>query len=287
MNNSTNITDMILSHIKNGLFIEIQYKNKIQNKKYFDLVINSNILNDYNLYNKKLKPDIPFDIIRNKKFSFKDKEIFMIKYIGLPENYILGDDLNQNGEYLNNLITFILDQKINFSKFMSKFSSKNQNQIIITTYPNHNDYLKHIKNKNKNKNKLIEKYLSLEYEQHEIDNSSNNQDVKLLNILNFLSIDIKNENVTDPIFINALRSKWIELINNHKKEIINKLTIESVMSNMSETEKEEYLIELKIFKKELKKDISPEVNKLNSLKEIISYYPAILYPTPYYVYDQY
>lgn len=285
MNNSTNITDMILSHIKNGLFIEIQYKNKIQNKKYFDLVINSNILNDYNLYNKKLKPDIPFDIIRNKKFSFKDKEIFMIKYIGLPENYILGDDLNQNGEYLNNLITFILDQKINFSKFMTKFSSKNQNQIIITTYPNHDDYLKHIKNKNKNK--LIEKYLSLEYEQHEIDNSSNNRDVKLLNSLKFLSIDIKNENVTDPIFINALRSKWIELINNHKKEIINKLTTESVMSNMSETEKEEYLIELKIFKKELKKDISPEVNKLNSLKEIISYYPTILYPTPYYVYDQY
>ncbi len=59
------------------------------------------------------------------------------------------------------------------------------------------------------------------------------------------------------------------------------------MEKMTEEERIEYLEELEIFKIQINEDVSFDVNKLNTLKEIVSYYPTILYPTPHYVYDQY
>jgi len=282
------LDDLTRNHISNGLFLEINYE--FNNEKYYSLILNSNIINDFNLYDEKIKPNIIFDVLLNEEFSFENKNIYMIKYIGIPINYKMNTDVNDNKEYLDSLSLIFLDKKIKFEHFLSRFFDKKErpikHEIILASYPNHNRILK---SNDDIKKLIIQKYIKIDDESVKdgTDDIINATDVNLLNTLNFLLVDIKNENVIDPVFIKALRKKWLIIINKHKKEIIKKLNDKNILNDMNESEREEYLSELELFKIELKKDESKELAKLNSLKEIISYYPSILYPIPYFVYNEY
>ena len=61
----------------------------------------------------------------------------------------------------------------------------------------------------------------------------------------------KNENCTDPVFLNALKRKWIELIEDAKKELIDKCN-DIDLKKLSEREREEFKKEFNLLKKELK-----------------------------------
>ena len=272
--------------LNSGLCLKVLYQNNKKSK--FVYLINSNFLNltkiNKTFYeNKNLIINVCLDTV----FEIKNKNITGIEYILNPDYIniedILNDkkiDLENNDEYILSLSDTILKINLDLRDYMFLYDVNNENyynQAILSFYPNHEKFLK---NSKRFKLKIVNKYFT-------IDNKSfdDSSDLKLKYCLEYLGIDVKNIDVQDELFINSLKLKWRNIIKIHKEKILKKLTSKEVFDDMDEEEKKEYMIEFEIYRNELSKDIDKEVDKLNSLKEIISFWPEFIQPIPYFVYD--
>lgn len=287
-----NIIEYINKLLIKGLCLKILYTDK-KNIQKFVILINSNWLNKLNIYDKKFKKDLIVDICLDKTFTFKDKSPYAIEYINLPENFDLQmiDELNLNNNeiHLDNLRDAILDNKIRLNNYLSFHKINNlsindeekynSDQIILITYPNHEKYINDFK---KFKKEIIEKYFFLWENKNIQDN-----DFNLSNIFNFLGINIKNKNVIDPVFIDALKQRWNFIIKDAKHQMYKNLMEDDILNKMEEEEKKEYLQELSVFKEMLFKDDMNTLKDFKTIKEIISYWPSVLHPIPNFVFNEY
>jgi hypothetical protein len=287
-----NIIEYINKLLIKGLCLKVLYTDK-KNIQKFVILINSNWLNKLNIYDKKFKKNTIIDICLDKTFNFKNKSHYDIEYINLPENFDpqIIDDLNLDNDeiHLDNLRDAILDNKIRLRNYLSFHKINNSsideeenfdsNQIILITYPNYKKYANNFK---KFKNEILKKYFILGEVQNEKDDNFN-----LLNTFNFLGINIKNKEVTDLIFINALKERWNFIIKDAKDQMYKNLMQDDILNKMEDFEKEEYLQELSLFKEHLFKDDMETLKNFKTIKEIISYWPSILHPIPNFVYNEY
>lgn len=287
------IINLITKLLSKGLCLKILFIDK-QNTHNFVYLLNSNFINKLNIHDKKLKENKIIDICLDKKFSFKNKTPYSIEYISPPNNFdplkIEDLDLFNDKEYSIKIISEIIDIKILFNEYLSSYKINVENineiidkdQVILSTFPHHKNYFNNFK---KFKNKIIKKYFNLYTNIQKQDD--NHLDFKLLETFNFLGINIRNKNITDSIFINALRTKWNSIIKEYKIKLYNNLISENFLCNILDDEKQEFLEELSLFKLELDKDDMEILNKFKTIKEIISYWPTILTPIPFFVYDEY
>ena len=292
MNNIT----FIESLLSKGLFLKVFFINK-NNKYNFAYLLNSNFINKMKIYDKKFNKNKIIHICLDKNFSFKNKNIYSIEYISPPDNLdiLKLDDLNlfDDEKYLNKILNEIINIKIIFKNYLLSYKlnvedikqNKNKNKIILSTFPYHEHYLTNLSNFKKFKNKIIKKFFEKNIT-HQFQNEDC-LDSKLLETFNYLDIDIKNKNVNDSVFIDALRNEWNSIIEEHKIKLYNDLNSEYFLSNIPEDEKQEFLDELALFKNELNKDDMENLKEFKTIKEIISYWPSILTPTPFFVYDEY
>ena len=282
------IVNLITKLLSKGLCLKIFFTNK-QNKHNFVFLLNSSFINKLNIYDKKLNENNIIDICLDKKFSFKNKTPYSIEYISPPDDLdplkIEDLDLFNDEEYLIKIISEIIDIKLSFNDYLSiyKFNEKmDKDQVILSTFPYHENYFNNFK---EFKNKIIKKYFSLYVNDKNQDD--NCLDSKLLESYIFLGINIKNKNITDSIFINALRNKWNSIIKEYKIKLYSNLISENFLCDISDDEKQEFLEELALFKLELDKDDMKILRQFKTIKDIISYWPTILTPIPFFVYNEY
>jgi hypothetical protein len=288
--NNTVFIEFLLSK---GLCLKVLFTDK-ENKHNFVYLLNSNLINKLDLHDEKLNENDIIDICLDKKFSFKNKTPYSIEYISPPDNFdtlkIEDLDLFNDEEYLIKITCEILDIKVLFNNYLSSykidFKNINKNldkdQVILSTFPYHENYFNNFK---EFKNKIIKKYFSLYV--NDKNQNDDHLDFKMLNSFIFLGINIKNKNITDSIFINALRNKWNSIIKEYKIKLYDGLNSKDFLCDISDDEKQEFLEELALFKLELDKDDMEILNEFKTIKEIISYWPTILTPIPFFVYDEY
>jgi hypothetical protein len=297
------IIDYIYKLLEKGLFLKVYFIDSKNKKKYIYLM-NSDWINLLNIYDKKFEKNKIIDICLDKTFSFKNKKPYSIQYMYVPENFdqnLLNNlDLKNDETYIINISESILDVKLLFSNYLSFYKLKlhdinndktlDANQLILITYPKYKDCANNAK---KIKYNIIKKFFTSEenleknIQTENYKNILQSEDYNFLNTFNLFGINIKNKNVTDPIFLNALRERWCELIKNEKNKVFNKLKEEDFLNEIQETERDEYIKELMIYKENLFKSDMENLNKLKTVKEIISYWPSILFPIPSFVYNEY
>jgi hypothetical protein len=281
--------------LKKGLCLKVLYIDKL-NKHKFVFLINSDWINKLNIYEKKFKSNIPIDICLDCIFLFKEKTPYAIEYVNLPENFDLQTidslNLNDNELHLSNLRDAIIDNKIKLDNYLSiykldnsslfKMDNLDSNQIIINTYPNHKNYINNFK---KFKTETINRYFFIK--NFEEITQDYNTDYSLLNTFEYLGISINNKDVKDPVFLDSLKKVWVSLIKERKIELYKNLTSEKILNEISETEKDDYLNEIELFKSELDKDDMEILKNFKTVKEIVSYWPSIVHPIPNFVYHEY
>jgi hypothetical protein len=248
---------------------------------------------------EKLDDDKIYDICLNEEFEINTINSEIIEYILFPPNVmiedlldpsetfkILGNDfLKDNKEYLTNLKKSACDIKIQLQQIHDLYlkdlkDSTDQevyDTITLRFYPKK---LKIIENIYESLIKDInDKFFTPDSKFDPIDQS-------VSNILAFkiLGISDSNFDVTDEDFINCLKRKWFKLIMEEKKSFFNNLKNVD-LSEFSEEEKEEYYQELDALKDYLNEIKITDMENFKTVKEIISYWPSILQPKPFFVYE--
>jgi hypothetical protein len=289
------IINFIEKLLKKGICLKVLFKEN--DKDAFQMLLNSDWINKLKLYDKQFKSNKIISIYLDEYFSFKDKIPYAIEYINLPDNFSIEnlDNLNLDSDesYFFKLKNTIIEQKLLFNNYLSSYyvddffiekNGANSDQIILCTYPNHKAFLDDFE---KFKNKIIDKFFTLNENKNEENLLDENIDYNLINTFEHLGISFKNKDVKDPIFIDALKNIWNLIIKHHKKQMYEKIKSEVCLYSFSEEEKNEFLEELSLFKSEMDKDDMDILKQFNSIKEIISYWPSILYPIPPFVYNEY
>jgi hypothetical protein len=275
--------NFIYNLLNKGFCLKVFFIENKKTKKFVYLV-NSDWINDLNIYDKKFKKNKILDVCLDKNFYFKNKTPYAIEYMNPPEDCNLQElddlDLSNNDSYKFNIIDSILNIKLDFNNYIS-FYNINQiewNDVILFTYPNHQKYFNKI---DKFKNKIINNYFYVR-EDKKVKSNSN---LNILKTFNYLGIPYKN--VKNDFYLNALRIKWNSIIKFYKLKTYKDINSDVFLDKLSPEEKEEFLEELKIFKNELDKDEIQTLKKFKTVKEIISYWPSILRPIPNFVYNEY
>lgn len=259
--------------------------------KWLNLLKEFEEVNDDDTINVSLHE--PFILDENIKID-------IIEYVNFPDNVMLedildpsdtfkqlGDDfLKNHKDYLEKLKNFISDikeelQNVYIEK-LGEYKDLNDDIIrdllILRLYPEKPLFEKEcfINLKNDITKKYF-KYNSRENFSQRIVESS---------ILAFkmFGISEKNLNVSDMVFIDALKRRWYSLIEK-EKNIMHQNLLKMQDLDLTEEEREEYKEEVEEFKDELDKIIDENMKNLKTAKEVISYWPDILQPKPTFVYE--
>ena len=155
-----------------------------------------------------------------------------------------------------------------------------EDQIIISTYPNHQHYIDNIQSFTED---ILENYFKINSTVQPI----NNNDFILKRCCKLLNIPYENRDLTDEFYLSSLRRVWESLILERKEILLENLKKEDFLAPLSEEEKEEYLEEIKIYNQRLSKDHTQNLNELKTIKDIISYWPPEIQPIPDFVYYEY
>jgi hypothetical protein len=241
---------------------------------------------------KTYKADKYYNICSDEIFDLDNTFPDIVEYNLLPENFDIDnflkldfDHLGNNKEYVEKLKNVILDLKVKFNHtyeyLLQEFESMSDDEIfdyfILRFYPKKIKKTKNILKKLKDD--IADKFFMYNFEDdHSKENISSIPAFKMFGILN------KNINVTDEYFLNALKRRWFDLIEQNKKETIKDVQNTDI-SFLTGKEQQEFLEELELFKKELDNITFDELNDLKTTKDVIKYWPSILQPKPDFVYE--
>lgn len=279
--------------LNRGLLLRLFYK------KQNDIVVFSYIMRG-DFYNKiypekKANPNIIYDVILGEEFDFKKiKDIQVIEFpFQLPfdnqdkifdEPHVIFNHEYKDicKEFLDDVFYFIEYEYKRILNIKTNDFYFDRDVFILRLYPT-----KIPKNK-KQMEKIIKKdiynkFFVASYQDEDYANNESSDALSLIPSFNIFGISKKNENCTDPIFLDALKNKWFELINDAKKDLL--LKCEKINSKeLTENEKIEFKKEIKELKKELNKINIDILERFKTPKEVVSYWPDILQPIPNYVY---
>lgn len=80
----------------------------------------------------------------------------------------------------------------------------------------------------------------------------------------------------------AFKNQWKRIILKEKRNLLESLASID-LTDFEETEKEEYLEEMKYLDEELNENMFKELEELTTIKEVIKFWPALLQPIPSFV----
>jgi len=276
--------------LKKGLLLKIYYTNNKNVKKYVYL-LNGNMINLVNP-NVKLNKNKIYDICLQKGFSLSKNIPEIIEYICIPKDITIDFLLKCKINYLKNNTEYVkeLKEKYFWLKSILEYYYKEQlwefknltddeifDLCVLRFYPK-----KFKKTKNmyqKIKNDIDEKHFICDH-QDDITDAS----VSTIPAFKLFGISDKNLDVDDVYFVNSLKNRWYTLIQNQKKEIIQKLK-DTDVSFLNKNEQKEYNNEINLFQNELDLINFNSLSNLKTAKDVIKYWPDVLQPSPYFLYE--
>jgi hypothetical protein len=290
--------DFLKKVLNKGILIKLFYYDDSDVKKFCFLYKGEwlNLLNIQELVNDE---DI-INISINEPFDFEKIRLEMVEYVAFPKGLLLediidpsptfkklGDDfLKKNQDYLKDIKKEIVQYKLHYKENLEKFlkniedtqDKKFEDVLILRFYPKKN--FENIKSVDDIKEDIKNKYFIVG---EQLDLIPNN-DVVIIPALTKLGTSSSNFDVTDEVYLNALKRQWFRLITDEKEKLYNKL--ENIKDfSLSEEELEEYKEELEIFKNEIDSISLSNFDNFKTVKEIISYWPELLQPKPEFVYE--
>ena len=90
---------------------------------------------------------------------------------------------------------------------------------------------------------------------------------------------------TDERLLNAIKRQWKRLIEKDRLSFLSHVTSID-LQDFTEEEKTEFFAEAETLKAQLDENISNAVDSARSIKEVISFWPKLLQPTPSFVYSE-
>lgn len=286
--------------LKKGILVKLFYYEKSNlNVKKFVFLYKGEWLNFLNIQDS-VDDNAIINISLNEAFELQDKVLDIVEYVCFPKNIMLQDIidpsptfqklgdyfLKYNKEYMKEVRKEIIQYKLHYKENLEKYlkdlkenePKKFQDILILRFYPQKNfekfKTIKEIEDDIKNKYFIIGEQIDL----------LPNDKAGTILALTKLGTSSSNFDVTDEIYLDALKRQWFRLITDEKEILYQKL--ENVKDfSLSEEELEEYKEELEIFKKEID-SVSMDVFKdFKTVKEVISYWPEMLQPKPDFVYE--
>jgi hypothetical protein len=291
------VNDMAETFIEKGILLKVFYTNQ-NNVKKFTYLMHGKWINFLNLQ-EKVDDDKIYDICLKKEILIEKLDLSVLEYVHFPKNLTLEDLLDPSeafkqlgDEFLKNDEEYILKLKEHFLSIC--LSLQQAYDVYLSDFKNLNSedsadlyflrfYPKKIEQTNslydELKNDIDEKYFTcdkqLEYKDFSISS---------IPAFKVLGISDKNINVKSKKFIDALKRRWFYFIQKEKKDILEEL-YKTDKSFMSEEEIKEYDEELLYFKNELDQIKLEEMDNFKTVKEVISYWPSLLQPKPWFIYE--
>lgn len=282
--------EMAKKFLKNGLLLKIYYTNNKNVKKYVYLLKGDMInLIDPDI---KLNKNKIYNICLQKEFSLTKNIPEVIEYISMPKDITMDLLLNSKNNFLKRNTEYIkeIKEKYFWVKSVLEYYYKEQlwefknltndeifDLCVLRFYPKK---FKKIKNMyQKIKNDIDEKHFICDYQEDNVDPS-----ISTIPAFKLFGISDKNLNVDDVVFVNSLKKRWYFLIEQQKKEIIQKLK-DTDVSFLNKNEQKEYNNEILLFENELNLINFNSLSCLKTAKDVIKYWPDTLQPPPYFVYE--
>jgi hypothetical protein len=291
------LQDIAKKCLDHGFLLRLIYQDNATNKIKYCCVIKGNWFNKLKVQKEDISSDIIYDICLEQPFNITNIDIKQIDYVNAPEGIDiqdltspsesfkkLGKEFLENSEtYMEGLKTNIVKLKLNYNDFLKEnfllnnqeFNSDAEDLCILKLYPKVN---KITKSKFKQfKQELIEEFFTLNKNTEDQTTIERTPALEMFNMCETLL------DCSDPILLNALKRQWIKLIEVHKIEFLNK--INNIDKSVFEPEElEEFESEAQILKQEIEKTTLSSLSNLNTVKSVISFWPEILQPNPYFVY---
>jgi hypothetical protein len=285
--------------LRKGIFVQLNYFDS-KNIKRFVFLMQGEWLNFLNLQDP-VKDECLYDISLNQIFDIDSVNIDTMNYHIFPKLFtyddILDDSKTDNQslkcdkDYIDELKVTIHDTKISYKKVIEHYlyDIDNIDNLTQEEFDNliYDHYiLRYYPKKIKKTKNLYDKIIKDINDKFFIYDIPYNEETPESNISAFklLGISDKNLNVIDDEFLNALKRKWFKLIDMEKNKFTEDL-LKVDLSFLDNDEKEEYTKELKILESEISLISNKEIEKLQTVKDIISYWPSVLEPKPYFVYN--
>jgi hypothetical protein len=289
--------------LKKGLIVKfvIPSENKQDNKYY--VVAQSKWLKTFNI--ESPHPDEAFvDIILDRAIDISNFTPTLIEYISAPEHISiedlitpsetfkkLGDNfLESNKEYLYKAMKAILGMRLAYKEYMDyytdNFKDLNYNNMkdvyCLRFYP------KKIQGESREEvyNSLIED-LTIKYFTHSAPDFGLPTENALIPALQILGTATSNIFNFDPDFINAVRNQWSLLILKERDKSIADLTkqLKLLEKYSLAEEKDEMSTQIQEMINLLNGVSLEPLNKVTTVAGIISYWPEVMQPTPFYVFE--
>lgn len=290
--------DFLKKILNKGILIKLFYHDESEIKK-FCFLYKGEWLNLLKIHEPVKDEDI-INISTLETFDFKNIRLDLVEYVAFPKGLLLediidpsptfkklGDDfLKKNEDYLKEITKEIVQYQLHYKENLEKYlknlenaeDKKFEDLLILRFYPQ-KDFEK-FKNVEDIKEDIKRKYFIVG---EQLDLIPNN-DLVVIPALTKLGTSSSNFDVTDEVFLNALKRQWFRLITDEKEKLYDKL--ENIKDfSLSEEELEEYKEELDIFKKEIDSISLDNFKDFKTVKEIISYWPELLQPKPDFVYE--
>jgi len=289
--------------LKKGLIVKfvVPSKDKQDNKYY--VTAQSKWLKLFNIESKH--PDDAFvDIVLDRVVDVSSFAPTIIEYVSAPEHVSiedliapsetfkkLGDDfLASNKQYLHKATKAILSLKLAYEEYMNYYTESfkdldfnNMKDVYCLRF-----YPKKIQGETQTEvyNSLIED-LTVKYFTHSAPDFGLPTENALIPAMQMLGKSTSNIFNVDPDFANAIRNQWGLLILKERDKSVADLNkqLEVLEKYTSLEEKEETTAQVKEMI-ELLKGVSVEpLKKITTVAGIISYWPEIMQPTPFYVFE--
>lgn len=297
------LLDIAKAVMRKGLIVKFVVKTDNKQDNHYYVVAQSKWL-------KKFKidcnyPDHEFvDVILDKPINVDTIQPALIEYVGAPENVSiedlinpsetfkkLGDDfLETNKPYMYKAMKTVLNLKLSFKEYMDyyieNFETDDFNSIkdvyCLRFYP------KKISGETKDdvRKELIND-LTTKYFTHSAPDFGLPTENALIPALQILGTSTSNIFNIDPDFINAIRNQWKHLINKEKNKMIKDLEtqLKTIEKYTSEEEKAETSAEINEMIKLLNDMSLSPLDDIKTVAGIISYWPEIMQPAPFYVFE--
>lgn len=299
------LNEIVKKVLNKGIVVKVIFAHK-ERKNYvmlaqkrwldvFDIETEANFAND----------DI-VDVVLNRKIDLDKLEVLMIQYVEAPKNVTLedivtpslsfaklgNDFLKSNKEYIKNVSKAILTLRLDFNENLNYHLSRCRNLKInelreiyyLRFFPLTVDHLsKEEEVLTLIKNDVVERF----FLHNELGDTISSVQITIpaLYKIGVSANQIDNNNIR---FIKALKRAWYDLIVEEREKLLIELTTQlEKLNNLKEDkdtidESRIQIIEYIDLLKEINEDL---LESLTTVKEIISFWPPLMQPTPYYLYE--
>jgi hypothetical protein len=289
------LKDTVKTLLKKGLIIKLVFTDK--EIKRFCTVMNGKWINILNIQ-LPVDNDKVYDVYTGDVVDVDKIDIDIIEYVSAPSNILLqdlitpsaaveslGDDfLKQHEEYITSARKHLLGLKLAFKQaideFMQPFGELPEQDLkdryFLIFYPQR-------LNTNGETRKMVEQHIK---ERYFIYNGTYTapavKGVSTIHALALLGICDENLSITDSEYIDALKRQWFKLIDNEKQAVLSKLNTLREFANDDEHDLLEEIDEYEAILDSIDIDM---LNNLDTVKDVISFWPEALQPRPYFIYE--